>query len=139
MVGRKNIFSLFQDWYSIVLFNSQFCQYYDGTVVEVVFFCLTVGSVGGVVRTFGDVAYRWLWLFRWKTKVGIIFDNTMKCGKVIRDYVQLRSAGRSKFNFKYVSAHGIKKLQVCCYYMCIALTLQPYRFHRGRLLITYLV
>ena len=42
-------------------------------VVEVVLLCLAVGSVDGVVRTFGDVAYRWLWLFRWKTKVGIIF------------------------------------------------------------------
>ena len=53
----------------------------------------------------------------------------MKCGKVIRDYVQLRRAERSKCKFKYVSARRIQKLQVYCYYMCIALTLQPYRFH----------
>ena len=73
-------------------------------VVDVVLLCLAVGSVGGVVRTFVDVVYRWLWLFRWKTKVDIIFDNTVKCGK----------------------ARRIQKLQVYCYYMCIALTLQPY-------------
>ena len=34
-----------------------------------------------------------------------------------------------KFSFKYVSARRIKKMEVYCYYMCIALTLQPKRFH----------
>ena len=97
--------------------------------IEMVLLCLDVGSVGGVVCTFVDVVYRWLWLFRWKTKVGIILDNTMKCGEAIRHYVQLKSTERSKFKFKYVNARRIQKLQVYYFYMCIALTLQPYRFH----------
>ena len=45
-------------------------------VIAVMLLCLAIGSVGGVVRTFVDVVYSRLWLCRWRTKIGIIVDNT---------------------------------------------------------------